>query len=122
MDDIDLIPNDYRHWLWQLRWLKGLAIAIVVLILVYVAGYGIVIHLTKNTRAELNLVGSIARWRGTQKVMADLLNLPVHVIPDPLATFSSNESSAAPEAGRVGDQLRLPSELSFDDLRTAFII
>ena len=58
-----------------------------------------------ETRGEvvnkLYLVGSIARWRGTQKVMADLLNLPVHVIPDPLATFSSNESSAAPEAGRA---------------------
>jgi type IV pilus assembly protein PilM len=40
---------------------------------------------------DIYLVGGIARWRGVQKVMGSLLNLPVRVIPDPLAIFSSKQ-------------------------------
>lgn len=40
---------------------------------------------------NIYLVGGIARWRGVQKVMTNLLNLPVHVIPDPLAIFCSKQ-------------------------------
>lgn len=53
MADIDLIPNDYRYWLWQLRLLKGVAIVIVLLIVIAVAGYGSIAYLAKDAKSEL---------------------------------------------------------------------
>lgn len=58
-----------------------------------------------ETRGEsikkVYLVGSIARWRGVEKTMSDLLDMPVSVIPDPLVSFKNNEPSAPPEGGRA---------------------
>jgi len=53
MPDIDLIPNNYRYWLWQLRLLKGVAITIVLLVVIAVAGYGGVTYLVKEKKLEL---------------------------------------------------------------------
>jgi len=52
-----------------------------------------------ETVKSVYLVGGVARWRGAQKLMAGLLDMPVHVIPDPLATFKRNGSSEEPVVG-----------------------
>jgi len=53
MADIDLIPNEYRLWLWQLRWLKGFGIALVLLVLIYGIGYGVTVTGLKSTQSEM---------------------------------------------------------------------
>ncbi len=53
MSDIDLIPNEYRLWLWQLRWLKGFGVALALLFIVYTAGYALTTNLLKNTVSEM---------------------------------------------------------------------
>ncbi len=39
MADIDLIPREYRHWLWQLTWLKRSAAGLCAALLLTTAGY-----------------------------------------------------------------------------------
>lgn len=41
--------------------------------------------------AKIYLTGSIARWRGIDNVLEELLNLPVEVIPNPLGVFGIKE-------------------------------
>ncbi len=50
---------------------------------------------------NIYLVGGIARWQGVQKVMSSLLNLPVRVIPDPLAIFCSKQPTEDHGIGRA---------------------
>ena len=37
--------------------------------------------------SRIYMVGSIARWRGADKLLENLLGMPVSIIPDPLALF-----------------------------------
>jgi hypothetical protein len=53
MADIDLIPNEYRLWLWQLRWLKGFGIALALLVIVFITGYVLTANQLKNTVSEM---------------------------------------------------------------------
>lgn len=39
MADIDLIPDEYRYWLWQLGWLKRSAVGLCATLLLATAGY-----------------------------------------------------------------------------------
>lgn len=39
MASVDLIPNDYRHWMWQLAWLRRSAIGVSLFLVVAVAAY-----------------------------------------------------------------------------------
>lgn len=45
--------------------------------------------------AKIYLTGSIARWRGIDKVLGELLDLPVEVIPNPLGAFGIKEQELA---------------------------
>lgn len=52
--------------------------------------------------SKIYLMGSVARWRGVDKLLSELLNLPVEVIPNPLSAFGveiqdSNAVGAKPE-------------------------
>jgi len=66
------------------------------------------IYMASQTHGEsvdrIYLLGSVARWRGADKLLNKLLVLPVETIPNPLKTFlrpgvpeACNEFDAAPE-------------------------
>ncbi|MGI9295619.1 MAG: hypothetical protein ACR2PS_16690 [Pseudomonadales bacterium] len=51
MADIDLIPQEYRYWLWQLNWLKRSAVGLSTLLVLATAGY-FYLDITANTTQQ----------------------------------------------------------------------
>lgn len=47
--------------------------------------------------SKIYMVGSIARWRGADKLLGNLLGMPVTIIPDPLALFDQPSGTVGQE-------------------------
>lgn len=53
MADIDLIPREYRYWLWQLAWLKKSAVGLLATLLLATVGYFYLDITATSTQKEL---------------------------------------------------------------------
>lgn len=78
------------------------------------------VYAVAETRGEpisqIYLVGSVARWRGVADVLTALMNLPVTVLPDPIASFGDKFGEEKPSIGRGHPEMALATGLALRDL------
>ncbi|MFK8020096.1 MAG: pilus assembly protein PilM [Pseudomonadales bacterium] len=78
------------------------------------------VYAVAETRGEpisqIYLVGSVARWRGVADVLTGLMNLPVTILPDPIARFGDKFDEELPMIGRGHPEMALATGLALRDL------
>jgi len=78
------------------------------------------VYAVAETRGEpisqIYLVGSVARWRGVADVLTGLMNLPVTILPDPIARFGDKFDEELPVIGRGHPEMALATGLALRDL------
>lgn len=78
------------------------------------------VYAVAETRGEpisqIYLVGSVARWAGTADVLTALMNLPVSVLPDPIATFGASFSEGEINIQNSHPDMALATGLALRDL------
>lgn len=67
--------------------------------------------------SKIYMVGSIARWRGADQLLGDLLGMPVTIIPDPLALFDRPSGSLG-ESSLIDGSANTVTSLSSDQHRS----
>lgn len=78
------------------------------------------VYAVAETRGEpisqIYLVGSVARWAGTAEVLTALMNLPVSVLPDPIATFGASFGEGEINMQNSHPDMALATGLALRDL------
>lgn len=78
------------------------------------------VYAVAETRGEpisqIYLVGSVARWAGTAEVLTALMDLPVSVLPDPIATFGASFSGGEISIQPSHPDMALATGLALRDL------
>lgn len=66
---------------------------------------------------EVYLLGSIARWPGSDQLLSNLTGSKVAKIPDPLSVFPSNEEDEAKAAGHSAPEIAVATGLALRGMR-----
>jgi Tfp pilus assembly PilM family ATPase len=62
------------------------------------------------------LLGSLARWPGVDRVLAELLNLPLSALANPLAPFGADEPAFAEQASTAEPEFAVATGLALRGL------
>lgn len=74
MSDMDLIPQDYRHWLTKRAMLRNYGLVLVALLILTVAAYFAISHAAQNTNAELSKLKFASANFQRQRIQLDETN------------------------------------------------